>query len=64
LTYAKTLQSSTEIQGYTEYLENKFNYTKNEFSLGYENDAIYLIQYGKDLNIEAIDLSKFLRAGE
>jgi LysM repeat protein len=64
LTYAKTLQSSTEIQGYTEHLENKFNYTKNEFSLGYENDAIYLFKYGKDLNIEAIDLSKFLRAGE
>jgi LysM repeat protein len=64
LSYSKTLQSSTEIQGYTEYLENKFNYTKNEFSLGYENDAIYLFQYGKDLNIEAIDLSKFLREGE
>jgi LysM repeat protein len=64
LTYAKTLQSSTDIKGYTEHLENKFNYTKNEFSLGYENDAIYLFKYGENLNIEAIDLSNFLRVGD
>lgn len=60
LSYAQTLQKSTEIEGFTEYYENKFNYVKKEFSKGYENDAIYLLQHQKDLQIKALDLIQFL----
>ncbi|SDG69476.1 amino acid ABC transporter substrate-binding protein [Psychroflexus sediminis] len=60
LAYAKTLQASTEIEGFTEHAENKFNYVKKEFSLGYENDAIYLLQYQKGLKVKALDLADFL----
>ena len=60
LAYAETLQASTEIEGFTEYAENKFNYVQNEFTLGYENNAIYLLEYQKDLKIEALDLAEFL----
>ena len=60
LAYAETLQASTEIEGFTEYAENKFNYVQNEFTLGYENNAIYLLEYEKDLKIEALDLAEFL----
>lgn len=60
LSYAKSLQASTEIEGYTEYAENKFNYTKKEFTKGYENEAIYLLQYEKGLQIKALDVKEFL----
>lgn len=60
LAYAETLQASTEIEGFTEYAENKFNYVQNEFTLGYENNAIYLLEYQKDLKIKALDLAEFL----
>jgi LysM repeat protein len=60
LGYAKTLKASTEIEGFTEYAENKFNYVNKEFSLGYENDAIYLLEYQKDLGIKSLDLAEFL----
>ncbi|MBZ9651961.1 LysM peptidoglycan-binding domain-containing protein [Psychroflexus montanilacus] len=60
LAYAKTLKASTEIEGYTEYAENKFNYVNKEFSLGYENDAIYLLEYQKDLGMKSLDLAEFL----
>lgn len=61
LSYAETLQQSTKIQGYTEYIENKFNYVNKEFSLGYQNDAIYLLEYQDNLKIEAIDLYELLK---
>ncbi|MBZ9627993.1 LysM peptidoglycan-binding domain-containing protein [Psychroflexus sp. CAK1W] len=60
LAYAKTLQASTEIEGFTEYAENKFNYVQKDFTLGYENDAIYLLQYQKGLEVKALDLAEFL----
>ncbi|WP_235923504.1 LysM peptidoglycan-binding domain-containing protein [Psychroflexus aurantiacus] len=60
LGYAKTLQASTEIEGYTEHAENKFNYVQKDFAPGFENDAIYLLEYQKDLNVKAIDLAEFL----
>ncbi|WP_245539776.1 amino acid ABC transporter substrate-binding protein [Psychroflexus tropicus] len=60
LAYAETLKASTEIEGFTEYFENKFNYVQKEFSKGYENDAIYLLEYLEDLKIEALDLADFL----
>lgn len=60
LSYAKTLQASTEIKGFTEYAENKFSYRKKEFTKGYENDAIYLLQYQKGLEIKSLNLVDFL----
>lgn len=60
LAYAETLKASTKIEGFTEYAENKFNYVKKDFTLGYENDAIYLLEYQKGLNVKAIDLVEFL----
>ncbi|MFD0933470.1 LysM peptidoglycan-binding domain-containing protein [Psychroflexus salinarum] len=60
LSYAKTLQASAEIKGFTEYAENKFSYKKKEFTKGYENDAIYLLQYQKGLEIKTLDLAEFL----
>ena len=60
LAFADSLQGSTEIEGFTEYNENKFNYVQREFSLGYENDAIYLLQYGENLEIQSLDLAEFL----
>lgn len=60
LSYAETLQASTEIKGFTEYAENKFSYKKKEFTKGYENDAIYLLQYQKGLEIKSLNLVDFL----
>ena len=60
LAFADSLQGSTEIEGFTEYNENKFNYVQREFSLGYENDAIYLLKYGENLEIQSLDLAEFL----
>lgn len=37
----------------TEYIENKFRYTKKMFS-GYQNNALYIIRYNKDLQFEVV----------
>ena len=60
LAFADSLKGSTGIEGFTEYHENKFNYIQGEFSLGYENDAIYLLQYDENLEIKSLDLAEFL----
>ena len=38
----------------TEYIENKFRYTKKMFS-GYQNNALYIIKYNKDLQFEVVE---------
>lgn len=60
LSYSKTLKESTEIEGFTEYTENKFNYKEKDFVRGVDNDAIYLLQYQKGLEIKALNLADFL----
>jgi len=37
----------------TEYIENKFRYTKKMFS-GYQNNALYIIKYNADLQFEVV----------
>lgn len=37
----------------TEYIENKFRYTKKLFS-GYQNNALYIIKYDKDLQVGVV----------
>lgn len=60
LAYADSIKASTDIEGFTEYTENKFNYVKKDFTLGYENDAIYLLEYNKDLEVKSLNLGDFL----
>ena len=62
LATSENLYESTKMNGFTEYFENKFHYTQNDFSIGYSNDAIYLIQYLKDLDTALIDLESILEA--
>ncbi|NNM09610.1 MAG: LysM peptidoglycan-binding domain-containing protein [Flavobacteriaceae bacterium] len=38
----------------TEYIENKFRYTKKMFS-GYQNNALYIIKYNNDLQFEVVE---------
>ncbi len=38
----------------TEYVENKFRYSKKLFS-GYQNNAFYIIRYNKDLEFEVVE---------
>ncbi|MCW5520301.1 LysM peptidoglycan-binding domain-containing protein [Aureitalea sp. L0-47] len=38
----------------TEYIENKFRYTKKMFS-GYQNNALYIIKYNQDLQFEVVE---------
>ncbi|QNJ98317.1 LysM peptidoglycan-binding domain-containing protein [Constantimarinum furrinae] len=38
----------------TEYIENKFRYSKKLFS-GYQNQAFYIIKFNKDLNFEVVE---------
>ncbi|NNJ83207.1 MAG: amino acid ABC transporter substrate-binding protein, partial [Flavobacteriaceae bacterium] len=38
----------------TEYIENKFRYTKKMFS-GFQNNALYIIKYNNDLQFEVVE---------
>jgi LysM repeat protein len=38
----------------TEYVENKFRYTRKLFS-GYQNNALYIIKYNNDLQFEVVE---------
>jgi LysM repeat protein len=46
--------ASTENDYVTEYVENKFRYTKNS-SRGYRNQAAYIIKYKDDLEFEIVE---------
>jgi len=44
--------SSTDLE--TEYVENKFRYSKKMFS-GYQNNALYIIKYNENLQFEVVE---------
>ena len=54
LSVANDLYEALEMNGETEYVENKFSYHKKMIG-GYYNDAVYLIQYDEDLKLKVIN---------
>jgi LysM repeat protein len=53
LASADDVYKATESDYETEYIENKFRYTKELFS-GYQNNASYIIKYKTDLQFEVV----------
>jgi LysM repeat protein len=53
---ASDLYESAMKNGQTVMTENKFDYSK-EFLSGFYNDAVYILQYQKDLTIKELDLT-------
>jgi hypothetical protein len=51
---ANDIFASAENDYVTEYVENKFRYTKNT-SRGYRNQAAYIIKYKEDLEFEIVE---------
>jgi LysM repeat protein len=51
---AKDIYASAKEDYVTEYVENKFRYTKNS-SRGYRNQATYIIKYKDDLEFEIVE---------
>lgn len=55
LAYAESIfEANDSIEGETVYVENKFNYQKTT-SGGYINNAVYLLKYNQDLNLEELE---------
>ncbi|MFC7358177.1 LysM peptidoglycan-binding domain-containing protein [Jejudonia soesokkakensis] len=54
LAIANDIYDSMDSDYETEYIENKFRYTKR-FLSGYENEAVYLVKYNKDLLFEEVE---------
>ncbi|GAK96646.1 hypothetical protein JCM19294_955 [Nonlabens tegetincola] len=52
---ASDLFESAMRHGATTMVENKFDYRK-KFLAGYYNEAVFLLQYQKDLSIKVIDV--------
>lgn len=55
LTASKKLEESLIAPWTTEYVENKFHYKKKEDG-SYINNAVYILQFGKDLTVKPIQL--------
>ncbi|MCH2490968.1 MAG: LysM peptidoglycan-binding domain-containing protein [Flavobacteriales bacterium] len=53
LASADDVYKATDSDYETEYIENKFRYSKKLFS-GYQNQAVYLIKFNKDLQFEEV----------
>jgi len=53
LAVADDVYKSIDSDYVTEYIENKFRYTK-KFLSGYQNEAVYLVKYTKDLQFEEV----------
>lgn len=53
LASADDIYDATETNMETEYVENKFQYTKTLFS-GYQNHALYIIKYNHELQFEEV----------
>ncbi|WP_438962779.1 LysM peptidoglycan-binding domain-containing protein [Nonlabens sp.] len=51
---ASDLYESVMKNGSTEYVENKFNYSK-QIMQGYYNESVYLLQYHEDLSIKELN---------
>ncbi|MFD2433255.1 hypothetical protein ACFSO9_06640 [Mesonia maritima] len=54
LATAENLAESIKREGTTEYVENRFNYHKKMIG-GYYNDAVYLIEYGENLELKVLN---------
>lgn len=54
LAHADSLYEGLELEGETEYLENKFRYDKKLFS-GYINQAFYILKYNPELHFDIIE---------
>ncbi len=55
LAFKKDLYKTINLESYTEYFENKFNYLPFDFEEGFYNASFYLLQQTPDLGIEIID---------
>ncbi|MFD0976169.1 LysM peptidoglycan-binding domain-containing protein [Salinimicrobium gaetbulicola] len=53
LASSEDLYSSLNEEGTTQYVENKFNY-ETKLSGGYQNKAIYIMAYDRDLNLKVV----------
>lgn len=53
LASSEDLYSSLNEEGTTQYVENKFNY-ETKHSGGYQNTAIYIMAYDRDLNLKVV----------
>lgn len=53
MAYADNLFDALELEGETEYLENKFRYDKKLFS-GYTNEAFYILKYNPELHFDIL----------
>jgi hypothetical protein len=54
LASAENMFKASEEAFETEYIENKFSYTKTLFS-GYQNNAFYIIKYQEDLQFQVLE---------
>ncbi|WP_229797179.1 LysM peptidoglycan-binding domain-containing protein [Arenibacter certesii] len=54
IAYKNNLIDASKLIGGTEYIGNKFNYTKN-FTSGYFNDAVYILEFQ---NMEVVELKE------
>ncbi len=55
MAYAESIfEANDSIEGETVYVENKFNYQKST-SGGYINNAVYILKYNEDLNLEELE---------
>lgn len=54
LASAENLEESMQLDGTTQYVENKFDYEKRP-SGGYFNKAIYIMEYGEDLELNEVN---------
>lgn len=55
LAFKNDIYQTVNLESYTEYFENKFNYLPFDFEEGFYNNSFYIIQYKEDLEVEVID---------
>ncbi|MCH8534414.1 MAG: LysM peptidoglycan-binding domain-containing protein [Flavobacteriaceae bacterium] len=55
LAFKNDIYQTLQLESYTEYFENKFNYWPFDFDEGYYNTSFYLIQQKPDLEVNVID---------
>ncbi len=56
LAIAQGFSSETQLDGFTEYYQNKFNYQYDSFDHINENSAVYLIEYQADLSLSVLQV--------
>ena len=55
LAFKNDIYQTINLESYTEYFENKFNYLPFDFEEGYYNNSFYIIKQVPDLGVEVID---------